>query len=167
MRLPILQRKVLDMNQKTPLMTWLILLLVLPVAAQQGKPAATQSAAQARTDAVQIINELQQNQAELEKTQKAYQQAAEKMAGLYASLNRKIEEAGKAAAEVDSARPDPKGVSRLQATMKQLMEMNQSFNLQYLGLQQQMQDESRRFSLLSNIMKTKHDTAKNSISNLR
>jgi len=50
---------------------------------------------------------------------------------------------------------------------KQMQEMNQSFNLQYLGLQQQMQDESRRFSLLSNIMKTKHDTAKNSISNLR
>ena len=28
-------------------------------------------------------------------------------------------------------------------------------------------DESRRFTLLSNIMKTKHDTAKNSISNVR
>jgi len=50
---------------------------------------------------------------------------------------------------------------------KQMQEMNQSFNLQYLTLQQQMQDESRRFSLLSNIMKDKHDTAKNSISNLR
>ena len=51
--------------------------------------------------------------------------------------------------------------------MQQMQEMNQSFNLQYLALQERMQDESRRFSLLSNIMKTKHDTAKNSISNLR
>jgi hypothetical protein len=50
---------------------------------------------------------------------------------------------------------------------KQLMEMNQSFNMQYLMLQQQMQDESRRYSVISNIMKTKHDTAKNSISNVR
>jgi hypothetical protein len=50
---------------------------------------------------------------------------------------------------------------------KQIQEMNQSFNLQYLGLQQQMQDESRRFTLVSNIMKTKHDTARNSINNLR
>ena len=51
---------------------------------------------------------------------------------------------------------------------RQLMEeMNQSFNMQYLALQENMQNESRRFSLLSNIMKTKHDTAKNSISNLR
>lgn len=48
-----------------------------------------------------------------------------------------------------------------------LTEMNQSFNMQYLMLQQKMQDESRRFSVISNIMKTKHDTAKNSISNVR
>lgn len=39
--------------------------------------------------------------------------------------------------------------------------------MQYLGLQQRLQDESRRFSLISNIMKTRHDTAKNSISNIR
>jgi len=51
--------------------------------------------------------------------------------------------------------------------MEKMQEMNQSFNMQYLGLQQKMQDESRRFTMISNIMKTKHDTAKNSISNLR
>jgi len=34
--------------------------------------------------------------------------------------------------------------------------------------QQKMQDEeSRRLTLLSNIMRAKHDTAKNSISNIR
>jgi len=53
------------------------------------------------------------------------------------------------------------------SAQKQLMEMSQSFNLQYLDLQKQMQDESRRFTLISNIMKNKHDTAKNSINNLR
>ncbi len=51
--------------------------------------------------------------------------------------------------------------------MQAYQEMNQSFNMQYLALQQKMQDESRRFSVISNIMKTKHDTAKNSISNVR
>ncbi|MBZ5563049.1 MAG: hypothetical protein LAP13_11605 [Acidobacteriia bacterium] len=50
---------------------------------------------------------------------------------------------------------------------RRLSEMMQNFDMQYLTLQQQIQDESRRFSMLSNIMKTKHDTAKNSISNLR
>jgi hypothetical protein len=57
--------------------------------------------------------------------------------------------------------------AQVEQRIRELQEMNQSFNMQYLQLQQQMQDESRRFSLLSNIMKTKHDTAKNSMSNLR
>ena len=42
-----------------------------------------------------------------------------------------------------------------------------SFNLQYLQLQSQMQNENRSYSMISNIMKTKHDTVKNSISNIR
>jgi hypothetical protein len=49
----------------------------------------------------------------------------------------------------------------------QLAEMNQSFNLQYLGLQKAMQDENRQYTLISNIMKNKHDTAKNAINNVR
>jgi hypothetical protein len=55
---------------------------------------------------------------------------------------------------------------QLNAT-RQMQEMNASFNLQYLSLQQKLQDESRRFRLLSNIMKTKHDTAKNAINTSR
>lgn len=46
-------------------------------------------------------------------------------------------------------------------------EMQSSFNLQYLQLQQEMQHENRQYELVSNIMKTKHDTAKDSISNIR
>jgi hypothetical protein len=42
-----------------------------------------------------------------------------------------------------------------------------SLNLQYLQLQQQMQNENRQYTAVSNIMKTKHDTVKNSISNIR
>ena len=50
---------------------------------------------------------------------------------------------------------------------KQMQELNNSFNLQYLQLQQNMQADNRQFTTLSNIMKTKHDTAKNSINNVR
>lgn len=50
---------------------------------------------------------------------------------------------------------------------KQMQEMNQSFNLQYLQLQQNMQQENRQFTMMSNIMKTKHDTAKSAINNIR
>lgn len=57
--------------------------------------------------------------------------------------------------------------SLLESERAALGEMQMSFNMQYLGLQQKMQDESRRFTLLSNVMKTKHDTVKNSINNVR
>ncbi len=50
---------------------------------------------------------------------------------------------------------------------KGMQEMAQSFNLQYLQLQEKMQAENRSFSTVSNVMKTKHDTAKSSISNVR
>ena len=50
---------------------------------------------------------------------------------------------------------------------KQMQETQMSFNLQYLQLQSQMQHENRQFTMVSNILKTKHDTVKNSISNIR
>jgi hypothetical protein len=53
----------------------------------------------------------------------------------------------------------------LQAT-QQMQESQMSFNLQYLQLQSQMQNENRNYAMVSNIMKTKHDTAKNTISNV-
>lgn len=51
------------------------------------------------------------------------------------------------------------------ATSTQAAQM--SFNLQYLQLQSQMQSENRAYTAVSNIMKTKHDTIKNSIGNVR
>jgi hypothetical protein len=50
---------------------------------------------------------------------------------------------------------------------KQMQETQMSFNLQYLQLQSQMQDENRSYAAFSNIMKTKHDTVQNSIGNIR
>jgi hypothetical protein len=50
---------------------------------------------------------------------------------------------------------------------RQLQELIQSFNQQYLQLQQQMQEEYRRFTLVSNIMKKSHDTASRAINNIR
>ena len=50
---------------------------------------------------------------------------------------------------------------------RDMQEMMQSFNLQYLQLQEKMQNENRQFTTVSNVMKTKHDTAKASINNVR
>ena len=49
----------------------------------------------------------------------------------------------------------------------QMQEMNQEFNLQYLNLQSNMQADSRQYTALSNVSKTKADTAKNSLSNVK
>lgn len=45
--------------------------------------------------------------------------------------------------------------------------IQQSFNEQYLELQRQIQSEHRSYNNVSSIMKTKHDTVKNSLSNVR
>ena len=45
--------------------------------------------------------------------------------------------------------------------------VEQSFGRQFQRLQQSMQRENRSYTAISNIMKTKHDTVKNSISNVR
>ena len=62
--------------------------------------------------------------------------------------------------------PKP-GQAQLLAATKEMEEMQMSFNLQYLQLQSQMQHENRSYTAISNIMKTKHDTVKNSINNVR
>ncbi len=42
-----------------------------------------------------------------------------------------------------------------------------TFNAAHLAIQQKIIQENRQFTSVSNILKTKHDTVKNSISNIR
>jgi hypothetical protein len=67
----------------------------------------------------------------------------------------------------DAASRSSAGQAALVAAARRLQETQMSFNLQYLQLQSQMQHENRSYTAISNIMKTKHDTVKNSISNVR
>lgn len=53
----------------------------------------------------------------------------------------------------------------LEAT-RAMQQEAQSMNLQYLQLQERMQQESREFTTLSNVMRVKHDTARSAISNI-
>jgi hypothetical protein len=59
------------------------------------------------------------------------------------------------------------GAINFMLSTAEMQEMQMSFNLQYLMLQNKISQENRQFSMLSNIMKNKHDTAKNSINNIR
>jgi hypothetical protein len=67
---------------------------------------------------------------------------------------------------VDAFAARDRGMVEL-AAVKFPREVQMSFNLQYLQLQSQMQHENRSYTAVSNIMKTKHDTVKNSINNVR
>jgi hypothetical protein len=53
------------------------------------------------------------------------------------------------------------------APTRQMQESQVSFSLQYLQLQNAAQNQNRQHTMVSDIMKTKHDTVKNSISNIR
>jgi hypothetical protein len=54
----------------------------------------------------------------------------------------------------------------LLAAQQAMQSDSQSFNMQYLALQDQMQRESREFTAISNIMKVRQDSAKNAINNI-
>jgi hypothetical protein len=54
----------------------------------------------------------------------------------------------------------------LLAAQQAIQSDGQSFNMQYLQLQDAMQKESQQFTAVSNIMKVRHDTAKNAINNV-
>jgi len=75
-------------------------------------------------------------------------EAAGRMATLYASLSGRLEEV------CASKRND-------------LCEASAHDTLEYMELQNRMQRESRRFTTISDLMKTRHDTAKASIQNMR
>src|SRR4051794_36696246 len=59
------------------------------------------------------------------------------------------------------------GPSGTPASVQSLMQDGQSSNMQMLALQQQIQDESQRFTTVSNVMRAKYDTAKAAVSNIR
>ncbi len=44
---------------------------------------------------------------------------------------------------------------------------SQSQQMQFINLQQRISDENRRYSTLSNVLKARHETAKNAIGNIR
>ena len=75
--------------------------------------------------------------------------------------------AGGVGREVGSAAGDVNRRPPSLTAAKEMQQTQMSFNLQYLQLQNQMQNENRQFTVVSNIRKTKHDTVKNSISNIR
>lgn len=107
-----------------------------------------------------LVNDMGQDLKTLDRSHDSFRASATKIGVLYESLSQKVGEIGQLAAQGASQ-------DQLLAATKEMQEMNQSFSLQYLQLQQKMQADNRKFTTLANVMKTKHDTAKNAINNVR
>lgn len=75
--------------------------------------------------------------------------------------------AGTHAAFVGVAAPAATGGSALTLASIALKELNQELKPDGMNLQEKMQLESRVFTSVSNVLKTRHDTAKNTINNIR
>ena len=95
----------------------------------------------------------------LEASARGQFEAAESIGKLYEKLSAKVSEVATLAEGGDT--------DKLMLATREMQEMNMGFNLQYLQLQQAMQSQNRQFTLVSNIMKTKHDTAKAALQNIR
>lgn len=156
--------------------TFLILLLLtsVTIAAQVTTPTkaltkadvATFNKAETDYQKVQIeLQQLEQKKKQLLTLMQAYDNQQKAVLSKIEKLEMGYNALG-ANAKISSATPGSSQTSVLNAT-KQMQETQMSFNLQYLQLQSQMQHENRSYTAISNIMKTKHDTVKNSISNVR
>jgi predicted nucleic acid-binding Zn-ribbon protein len=140
--------------------------LVIAIAGSAGE---AQKAAPSRAGldpaAVKAIDEMGSDLEKLNESHRRLMESVGDLADLYGKLDRKVQEVSKLAPAAEKA----KGASlvRLFAATREMQEMQMSFNLQYLMLQNKISQENRQFSMVSNIMKNKHDTAKNSINNIR
>ena len=136
----------------------IVMLFLIPgvtAIAQQTRPAST---ADPRREAAQAIADSLARLPELEAVNASMVQSNSELSRMYAALSHKI---------ADAQRLAEGNPTSAQDQLKQLQEMTTTFNVQYVRLQEKMQQLSQQFSVLSNIMKTKHDTAKNAIGNIR
>jgi hypothetical protein len=54
-----------------------------------------------------------------------------------------------------------------EGNVDQMLQQNADMNMYYLELQERISAESRAYTALSNVLKTRHDTVKNAIGNIR
>jgi len=109
---------------------------------------------------LQILNELKADHEKLVKHHEVLLANNAKLCSLFGSLHRQVEKLS-----LPYQRRSPTQESA--ASTRAMQEMNRNFSLQYLALQQKIQQEHREFTALSNIMKARHEAAKNALNNIR
>jgi len=117
-----------------------------------------------RDEALAMVGELQSDLQELDASHETSSDLDEQVS---IAVKQFGEAVSRFVATISSVAAKTGGSEQLSTVTQQMQETQMSFNLQYLQLQSQMQRESRSYTAISNIMKTKHDTVKDSISNIR
>ena len=140
----------------------LMMIAAVSYAQETGK---TSRSAAISPAAVKAINEMGSDLEKLNESHENLIKAVGELDSLYAKLARKTQQVARLAA--DAKKSQSGKMNELFKVIDEMQEMQMSFNLQYLMLQNKISQENRQFSSVSNIMRTKHDTAKNSISNIR
>lgn len=87
--------------------------------------------------------------------------------GLETNLASGVTPIGGAGGAPGSSAAPSDAFNQMMTATRSMAEFQASFNLQYLQLQEKIQIDTRQFNLISNIMKTKHDAAKNALNNVR
>jgi len=128
----------------------------------------------AKAKALKALNDSEEQLAKLDEIHENTVRLFDKLSSLSSELAKKAGAVGKISVENNGKNSGQSGAQSsgsssqdlMQAT-QQMQETQMSFNLQYLQLQEQMQNDNRQFTAVSNILKTKHDTAKNIITNIK
>ena len=104
------------------------------------------------------LKELEFQRAQISRLAKEYSERLVKVQSNMDKLEKEYDE--------QQQEPDAKEEDLMKAT-KQLNELQAVFNIQYQQLQSQLLQETRAYAAISAILKTKHDTAKGSIRNMK
>ncbi len=157
-----------------------LLILSMETLALCQKPRPPAGTPSGRADAARALDESSAQLAQLDQIYARTAAINQQLSQLYDTLSKKAAQVGKLAEKVNAGKGVPgaggarasaaagtDSLEQLLNATKAMQETQMSFNLQYLQLQSQMQNENREYTTVSNILKTKHDTVKNSINNIR
>lgn len=124
-------------------------------------------------EGVKALDEMRIEMNKLVECHRRLSDAVKQMEILYSQLDKEYLKLLKLAEELDKTLRSgkrsamSKEIGVREQRLKPSREAQKSFELQYLSLQRKIQKENREYTMISNIMKVKHDTAKNSINNIR
>ena len=116
---------------------------------------------------ITLIGQIMAISSEIDKAAEALAQLDAHAKRLQALQVTVAETMGKHSAQVDElVRKAETGASQ-SAALARLRVLGESANSSFLKLQTRMQRENQAFTAVSNVLKTRHDTVKNSIGNIK